>query len=122
MKGGKFGKIKGMLKRWQSLGRMSRSGSSISSMPRNVMVSDSGEGMAGNYREVYVGKSRRRLLVSHEVLNHPVVRELVGEPEVDGGVPVVGCELVLFEHLLWILENSDHSPESLDELVDLYAC
>jgi hypothetical protein len=29
---------------------------------------------------------------------------------------------VMFEHLLWMLENADPQPESLDELVDYYAC
>ncbi|RLN05638.1 auxin-responsive protein SAUR72-like [Panicum miliaceum] len=35
---------------------------------------------------------------------------------------VVGCEVVLFEHLLWMLENADPQLESLDELVEYYAC
>jgi hypothetical protein len=30
--------------------------------------------------------------------------------------------VVLFEHLLWMLENADPQPESLDELVEFYAC
>ena len=34
---------------------------------------------------------------------------------------VVGCKVVLFEHL-WLMENADPQPESLDELVDYYAC
>ncbi|MCI01261.1 SAUR-like auxin-responsive family protein, partial [Trifolium medium] len=34
----------------------------------------------------------------------------------------VACEVVLFEHMLWMLENSDPQPESLDELVDYYSC
>ena len=37
------------------------------------------------------------------------------------GTVVVG-EVVLFEHLLWMLENAGPQPESLDELVDYYAC
>lgn len=34
----------------------------------------------------------------------------------------IACEVVLFEHLLWMLENADPQPESLDELVEFYAC
>ena len=34
----------------------------------------------------------------------------------------VACEVVLFEHLLWMLDNADPQPESLDELVEFYAC
>ncbi|KAF7822490.1 auxin-responsive protein SAUR78 [Senna tora] len=36
---------------------------------------------------------------------------------------VVNCEVVLFDHLLWMLEHADPkfaSSESLDELADLY--
>ena len=39
----------------------------------------------------------------------------------EAGWTVVSCEVVLFEHLLWILENTNPQPKSLDELVE-YAC
>ncbi|XP_047073072.1 auxin-responsive protein SAUR76-like [Lolium rigidum] len=73
---------------------------------------------------VYVGKSRRRYLIAEELVGHPLFQNLVhrtGGGD-SGGCTVVGCEVVLFEHLLWMLENADPQPESLDELVEYYAC
>ena len=78
---------------------------------------------------VYVGKSRRRYLVAEELVGHPLFQTLVhrtGGGGATGGAAaaagtVVGCEVVLFEHL-WLMENADPQPESLDELVDYYAC
>ncbi|WOL01066.1 auxin-responsive protein SAUR76-like [Canna indica] len=67
---------------------------------------------------VYVGKSRRRYLVDHSLLQILIERT--------GGITdentMVGCEVVLLEHLLWMSENADPQPESLDELVDYYSC
>ncbi|XP_011078210.1 UDP-N-acetylglucosamine transferase subunit ALG14 homolog [Sesamum indicum] len=48
-------------------------------------------------------------------MDHPVFRELVERHDDEDSV-TVGCEVVLFEHLLWMLENADPQPESLDEL------
>ncbi|KAL2939267.1 Auxin-responsive protein SAUR76 [Bienertia sinuspersici] len=80
-----------------------------------------------NLWPVYVGKTRRRYMVSSEVVDHPLFRELVDrstDGSGGGGDDVsVNCEVVLFEHLLWMLENADpqSQPDSLDELVDFYA-
>jgi len=73
---------------------------------------------------VYVGKSRRRYLVAEELVAHPLFQTLVHRAggAAEAGCTVVGCEVVLFEHLLWMLENADPQPESLDELVEYYAC
>ncbi|CAL4999150.1 unnamed protein product [Urochloa decumbens] len=76
---------------------------------------------------VYVGKSRRRYLIAEDLVGHPLFQTLVhrtggGDEAGTGNCTVVGCEVVLFEHLLWMLENADPPPESLDELVDYYAC
>ncbi|XP_010520520.1 PREDICTED: auxin-responsive protein SAUR41-like [Tarenaya hassleriana] len=70
---------------------------------------------------VYVGSTRRRYLVSSGVVSHSLFRQL---SEIsDGGEITVPCEVVLFEHLLWMMENADEShPESLHELVEFYAC
>ncbi|CAA7395600.1 unnamed protein product [Spirodela intermedia] len=81
---------------------------------------------------VYVGKSRRRYLISSDLVDHPLLRVLLqrsagaAAEEAGGGgggrpTPVVGCEVVLFDHLLWMIENADPQPESLDELVEFYA-
>uniref|UniRef100_J3MTJ1 Uncharacterized protein n=1 Tax=Oryza brachyantha TaxID=4533 RepID=J3MTJ1_ORYBR len=74
---------------------------------------------------VYVGKARRRYLIAEELVGHPLFQNLVdrtGGGAGEAGTTVVGCEVVLFEHLLWMLENADPQPESLDELVEYYAC
>nr|GMD30278.1 auxin-responsive protein SAUR72-like [Ipomoea batatas] len=115
-KGGKLTKLKSVLKKMQSfkLGRAND----------DEFSNNNNDSYSKDLRPVYVGKSRRRYLVSSDVIEHPLVRELVdrsGE-EADDSVTVVGCEVVLFEHLLWMLENADPQPESLDELVDFYAC
>uniref|UniRef100_A0A803MF92 Uncharacterized protein n=1 Tax=Chenopodium quinoa TaxID=63459 RepID=A0A803MF92_CHEQI len=71
---------------------------------------------------VYVGKSRRRYLLTSDVIDHHILRKLAGKSAGDDEITVEGCEVVMFEHLLWMLENADPMPESLDELVDFYAC
>ncbi|WOL13821.1 hypothetical protein Cni_G22601 [Canna indica] len=80
--------------------------------------------LPGRLHAVYVGKSRRRYLVGDDLVHHPLFRVLVeraGSPA-DGGT-AVDCEVVLFEHLLWMLRNAEPGqPESIDELVDFYSC
>ncbi|KMT03406.1 hypothetical protein BVRB_8g190940 [Beta vulgaris subsp. vulgaris] len=105
---------------------LSRRSSSSSSNDQNSLSSPESFSTNTNLCPVYVGKSRRRYMVSSEVLDHPLFRELV-ERSCGGGYGgveeiCVGCEVVLFEHLLWMLNNADPQPESLDELVDFYAC
>lgn len=114
---GKLTKLKSVLKKWHSFSKPSSSSSSSSSSSNSVIVA--------NYHNpdqshaVYVGKSRRRYYISSEVAEHPVFQELL---ERSGDRDTVDCEVVLFEHLLWMLENADPQPDSLEELVDLYAC
>ncbi|KAK1262960.1 hypothetical protein QJS04_geneDACA013565 [Acorus gramineus] len=117
-----------MIKRWNSFNKVCSpttttdyvvvDHSSSSSLPVNAAAAD--------LRTVYVGKSRRRYLLSSRLVDHPLFRVLVersgGGDDGGGGDTVVGCEVVLFEHLLWMLENGDPQPESLDELVEYYAC
>ncbi|KAK4415783.1 Auxin-responsive protein SAUR76 [Sesamum alatum] len=118
-KGGKLTKIKSVLKKMQSfkLGRATASPSSIAAANSS---SDDDSYAAKDLHPVYVGKSRRRYLITSDVMDNPLFRELV-ERSSDDAV-TVGCEVVLFEHLLWMLENADPQPESLDELVEFYAC
>ncbi|KAG2635219.1 auxin-responsive protein SAUR76-like [Panicum virgatum] len=84
------------------------------------------DGVPPGLHPVYVGKSRRRYLIAADLVGHPLFQNLVdrsgGAGVGAGGGTVVGCEVVLFEHLLWMLENADPQPESLDELVEYYAC
>ena len=76
----------------------------------------------GRLHAVYGGRSRRRYLVKSDVVEHPVFRQLA-EKSTGAGENTVGCEVVMFDHLLWMLENAEPQPESscLDELVGYYA-
>ncbi|KAK3123570.1 hypothetical protein QOZ80_8AG0632920 [Eleusine coracana subsp. coracana] len=115
-KGG-LSKLRCMMRRWHSSSRISRDdvrdggGRAADEVPKGL-------------HPVYVGKSRRRYLVAEEVVGHPLFQTLVDRSagDVGGGGTVVGCEVVLFEHMLWMLENADPQPESLEDLVEYYAC
>ncbi|KAK8954219.1 hypothetical protein KSP39_PZI002937 [Platanthera zijinensis] len=73
---------------------------------------------------VFVGSSRRRCMVKAEHLRHPVISALM-EPASEERISVVKCEVVLFHHLIWMLENNgDLEPAaggSPEELAALYA-
>lgn len=72
---------------------------------------------------IYVGQSRRRYLITPELAEHPLLQVLLRHSDGgDDGGAVVGCEVVLFDHLLWMLENGEGGSESVDELVEYYAC
>jgi len=82
---------------------------------------------------VLVGSSRRRYVISAEHLSHPLIAALIGdEGRRREGEPaaavVVNCEVVLFDHLLWMLDNADNDDLRTDdgaamrELAQLYAC
>ncbi|KAL3323027.1 hypothetical protein AABB24_040232 [Solanum stoloniferum] len=127
-KGGKLTKIKSVLKKMQSfkLGR-------VNSINNTIMVENNAynsydddnnnNNNSNNLHPVYVGKSRRRYLVTSDVIDHPLFRELIERRTSDSEEYVsVGCEVVLFEHLLWMLQNADPRPESMDELVEFYSC
>lgn len=121
-KGGKLTKIKSVLKKMQSF-KLGRSASSIAAA--NTSSDDDSYDAASSTKDlhpVYVGKSRRRYLITSDVLDNPLFRELVERRSDDEESITVGCEVVMFEHLLWMLENADPQPESLDELVEFYAC
>ncbi|MCD7469930.1 hypothetical protein HAX54_009347 [Datura stramonium] len=126
-KGGKLTKLKSVLKKMQSfkLGRVN--GSSVvathhHSSSEDDSFSNENQCSGKNLYPVYVGKSRRRYLVNSDVVDHPLFRELVERSGDSEEYITVGCEVVLFEHLLWMLENADPQPESLDELVEFYSC
>ncbi|XP_042047887.1 auxin-responsive protein SAUR76-like [Salvia splendens] len=124
-KGGKLTKIKSVLKKMQSF-KLGRAGAS-SIAAANTSDDDESYSIAAataDLHAVYVGKSRRRYLITSDVLENPLLRELVdrrSSGDDNDAMITVGCEVVLFEHLLWMLENADPQPESLDELVEFYA-
>ncbi|EES13953.1 auxin-responsive protein SAUR72 [Sorghum bicolor] len=132
-------KLRCMIKRWHSSSRI------VSRAPPSPSAHDhdghdgggdiiSGDAQGASFHgadevpkglhPVYVGKSRRRYLIAEDLVGHPLFQTLVHRTggAAGPGTVVVGCEVVLFEHLLWMLENADPQPESLDELVDYYAC
>ncbi|GKU99980.1 hypothetical protein SLE2022_147280 [Rubroshorea leprosula] len=112
--GSKLMKLKSVLKKLNSFNyKQSRSMSSSA-----VAAEDDS---SSNLHPVYVGKSRRRYLISSDIIDHPLFRELA-ERSGENDTIIVSCEVVLFEHLLWMLENADPQPESLEELVEFYAC
>ncbi|KAK4373114.1 hypothetical protein RND71_008498 [Anisodus tanguticus] len=118
---GKLTKLKSVLKKMQSF----KIGRSTNVMSPNNSCSDDDSHSYDSHcsikdqHTVYVGKSRRHYLVSSDVVCHPIFMELAQR---SGDSIAVGCEVVLFEHLLWMLENTDPQPESLDELVEFYSC
>jgi hypothetical protein len=113
---GKLTKLKSAIKRWPSFTKLTRSASSIAA------ANESDEVLKEELHAVYVGKSRRRYLVSSEIMDHPLFQELVDKSGEDGHDGVaVACEVVLFEHLLWMLENAETQLGSMDELVEFYS-
>ncbi|KAK3121862.1 hypothetical protein QOZ80_8BG0661990 [Eleusine coracana subsp. coracana] len=122
-KGG-LSKLRCMIRRWYSSSRISHDDGD------HARDGGGGAGRAASFHgadevpkglhPVYVGKSRRRYLVAEELVGHPLFQTLVDRTA--GGGTVVGCEVVLFEHMLWMLENADPQPESLEDLVEYYAC
>ncbi|KAL5220414.1 hypothetical protein ABZP36_025127 [Zizania latifolia] len=132
-KGG-LSKLRCMIRRWHSSSRINRApsagdlaGSAAAAGAGRAASFHGADEVPKGLHPVYVGKSRRRYLIAEELVGHRLFQNLVdrtggsssGEA---GGTTVVGCEVVLFEHLLWMLENADPQPESLDELVEYYAC
>lgn len=128
-KGGKLTKLKSVLKKWNSFNNNNKhSRHSVSA----VADDDDSSSSRSDLHPVYVGKSRRLYRVTSDVVENPLFRELVErsrdsehdlqEQQHDSTTNIVACEVVLFEHLLWMLDNADPQPDSLDELVDFYAC
>ncbi|KAL4554599.1 hypothetical protein LXL04_037195 [Taraxacum kok-saghyz] len=74
---------------------------------------------------VFVGSSRKRYVISSKYLSHPLVNALIEKSKAVGNddESVINCEVVLFDHLLWMLENADFNVtfDCLDELADLYS-
>ncbi|CAL5005911.1 unnamed protein product [Urochloa decumbens] len=123
-KGG-LGKLRCMIRRWHSSSRIDRAPPSPPGEEDSRGASFHGaDEVPKGLHPVYVGKSRRRYLIAEDLVAHPLFQTLVHRTggAAETGCTVVGCEVVLFEHLLWMLENADPQPESLDELVDYYAC
>ncbi|XP_026438773.1 auxin-responsive protein SAUR78-like isoform X1 [Papaver somniferum] len=149
-------KFKSVIKKWRSMGKHNRSisSSAVADIHNSTSFTDDHDmvvrddqinrstppaaGGGHGLQAVYVGKSRRRYLISSDIIDHPLVRELVVrsssvgcESELSASAGITfDCEVVMFEHLLWMIENSDPLEDhesSIDgddehELVDYYVC
>ncbi|KAK9726866.1 hypothetical protein RND81_05G242400 [Saponaria officinalis] len=118
--GNKLTKLRSALKKINSFSKTRRE-NNINTNTNNTMPTSSSDQCG--LHTVYVGKSLRPYHVSQQVLDHPAIQELVGKSTSEGceEIIVVGCEVVLFEHLLWMLHNSDAHSEPLNDLVHFYA-
>ncbi|CAK9324764.1 unnamed protein product [Citrullus colocynthis] len=117
---GKLTKLKSAIKRWPSISKLSRTTTTSSSAVSSAALDDNDNN--NHLHPVFVGMSRRRYLLPSDVVHHPLFQELVDKSSSnsdDQGL-VVSCEVVLFEHLLWMLENAATQLGSADELVHFY--
>ncbi|KAJ6711861.1 AUXIN-INDUCED PROTEIN-LIKE-RELATED [Salix purpurea] len=123
-KSSKLTKLKSAIKRLPSFTKIVRTNSSIAASSNDHQSDDHIDGrISKELHAVYVGKSRRRYLLSSEVICHPLFLGLMdrsGGDEEDNRVVVVACEVVLFEHLLWMLENGGSQLGSMEELAEFY--
>ena len=115
----KLTKLKCLIKRWHS--------SKTIGQPADGLLHSSsfnGDQIPQGHRAVYVGKSHRKFVISAELAEHPIFHSLLETSGSCGGdrrPMLVHCEVVLFEHLLWMLENADPKPESIEEILEFYA-
>lgn len=68
---------------------------------------------------VYVGEECRRYVIPVLYLKHPAFQVLLGNAEEDfgfdyGGAIRLPCDVVFFDHLLWLLSWADTSVHSLE--------
>ncbi|CAA7056638.1 unnamed protein product [Microthlaspi erraticum] len=124
---GKLTKLKSVMKKWPSF---TKNYHSTTVSTASTAVSDVSK--CDDLQLVYVGKSRRPYMLNSHVVDHPLFQELLGrssrfiEERHDQKTVLVACEVVLFEHLLWMLKNScsdqgdDRERRSVMELAEFY--
>ncbi|KAJ8427780.1 hypothetical protein Cgig2_021411 [Carnegiea gigantea] len=129
-------KLNHLLRKCKSLRQLGRSSSYSSLRSKSSRMArwsqeddghDERRGHIENGETIYVGKTRRRYVIDSKYLTHPLLNALIeksGQKSPGAGNMIsIKCEVVLFDHLLWMLENGDPSnleSESLDELAELY--
>lgn len=129
-------KISLLLRKCKSLSSQLGRSSSYSSLRSKSTREDFYDGniVHENHQQItiFVGSTRKRYVISSKYLNHPLLNALIdskkknnnGGDDQDHEDILVKCEVVLFDHLLWMLENGDPSfggtSESLEELAALY--
>ncbi|KAK8641896.1 hypothetical protein V6N13_011265 [Hibiscus sabdariffa] len=143
----KLTKLKSAIKRWPSLTKLTRSSSSIAaaeSEDKSVPKGFHAVYVGKSRRRYLVGSE----IICHPLLQELIDRSSsagngpmdddhhhhdddavdvdvdVDDNDKNGGghEVVVCCEVVLFEHLLWMLENDGAQLGSMDELVEFYTC
>ncbi|CAF2083698.1 hypothetical protein HID58_021747 [Brassica napus] len=126
---GKLTKLKSVIKKWPSFIKNHHS----STVSTTTSATATEVSKCNDLRLVYVGKSRRPYMLSSHVIDHPLFQELLDRSsrfmEERHKTILVACEVVLFEHLLWMLNNScsDHNDDdddceggSVEELAEFY--
>ncbi|MFS7928866.1 putative small auxin-up RNA [Helianthus anomalus] len=112
----------------QSLRTSSSSSSSYTTLTSKSTSStttedDNASAVAGEeyQKTIFVGSNRKPYLIDPKYLTHPLLNAIIQKSGSDDD-DVVNCEVVLFDHLLWMLQNSDLdlASDSVDELSDLY--
>ncbi|KAL9405836.1 hypothetical protein Peur_002808 [Populus x canadensis] len=127
----KLTKLKSAIKRLPSFTKIGRTNSSIAAFNNDHDQYDQSDDhvdgkISNGLHAVYVGKSRRRYLLRSDVICHPLFQGLMDRSgagsgdEEDNQVVVVACEVVLFEHLLWMLESGGSQLGSMEELAEFY--
>ncbi|XP_059669715.1 auxin-responsive protein SAUR78 [Cornus florida] len=122
----KMKKINLMLRKCKTLSRQLGRSSSYSSLRSKSTREEiwGGDLQDGEHCEtIFVGSSRKRYVISSKYLNHPLLNALIQRSKQKFGEDIsVKCEVVLFDHLLWMLENADLNltADSLEELAELY--
>ncbi|KAL5977276.1 hypothetical protein ACLOJK_021622 [Asimina triloba] len=123
-----------ILKKCKSLSKKLARSSSYSSLRSKSTREEFWGDMSEDERReaVFVGSSRRLYMIDAKLLDHPLINALIEnkskhnckEAGHDHGSGIsVKCEVVIFDHLLWMLENADPNltNDSLEELAELYA-
>ncbi|MCD7465443.1 hypothetical protein HAX54_001347 [Datura stramonium] len=110
----------------RQLGRSSSYSSLRSKSTREDFWKVESQDSKEDFETILVGNSRRRYVIKSKYLSHPLLNALIEKSKQKYGEKdhlSVKCEVVLFDHLLWLLENADPSnlnSDSLEELADLY--
>ncbi|KAF8091926.1 hypothetical protein N665_0432s0028 [Sinapis alba] len=95
---GKLTKLKSAIKKWPSFAKNHHHSSSSAAVSDELSEDN-------NLHVVYVGQTRRPYMLRPDIISHPLFQELVDRSSRSAEQEreiVVACEVVLFEHLLWI--------------------
>ncbi|KAJ8631310.1 hypothetical protein MRB53_024633 [Persea americana] len=118
-------KLSKILRKCRTLSGIGKSSSHNTPRSKSTREERWDEMIEGEPQEVvFVGSSRRPYMINSKLLNHPLMNALIKKSKQKGGDISVNCEVVIFDHLLWMLENNNQNftMDSLEELAQLYAC